>query len=207
MRKDAAITLSDIEIIRAHQTVLSGFSAVFKSGTMSAIIGPNGSGKSSLVEAISGYLPLSQGTIFYGDRKLTEISRLEQSQYRSIVLQKQRYSLGFTVREVVSLGIAGITSDRVETALRSVGALNLAERNILELSGGQTQRVSIAHALARNTDLLILDEPLSAQDSASKDHIISLLKSLRDEGKTIIFVAHMDKKDLTWCDQIIQTNP
>lgn len=206
MKKPAVITVQDIEIKRDQRVVLSKFSAAFELGTITAIIGANGSGKSSLVEALSGHLPLSQGNVLFGSRNLKEISRSEQAQYRSVVLQNQRYSLGFTVRQIVCLGIELATSDQLESALRDAGALDLVDRNILELSGGEIQRVSIAHALARNTDVLILDEPLSAQDNVSKAHLISLFKSLRDRGKTIIFIAHMDEKDLTWCDQVIQTN-
>ena len=206
MKKPAVITVQDIEIKRDQRVVLSKFSASFELGTITAIIGPNGSGKSSLVEALSGHLPLSQGNVLFGSRNLKEISRSEQAKYRSVVLQNQRYSLGFTVRQIVCLGIELATSDQLESALRDAGALDLVDRNILELSGGEIQRVSIAHALARNTDVLILDEPLSAQDNVSKAHLISLFKFLRDRGKTIIFIAHMDEKDLTWCDQVIQTN-
>jgi ABC-type cobalamin/Fe3+-siderophores transport system ATPase subunit len=207
MSKEAAITLREIEIQRDQRVVLSDFSATFQYGTITAIIGPNGSGKSSLVEAMSGNLPLSHGDIFYGMNNLAGISPQEQSRFRSVVLQNQRYSLGFRVREIVCLGSKKKSPDWFENALRSAGALNLAERNILDLSGGETQRVAIAHALAQDTDVLILDEPLSAQDGTNKDHLMSLFKSLREKGKTVIFVAHMGEEDLAWCDQIIQTNP
>jgi iron complex transport system ATP-binding protein len=59
--------------------------------------------------------------------------------------------------------------------------------------------------LVRDCEIYLLDEPLAAQDAASKVRIITLLKKLRDEGKTILVIAHIDKSALTWCDQIIDT--
>jgi iron complex transport system ATP-binding protein len=78
-----------------------------------------------------------------------------------------------------------------------------ADQAVTTLSGGQSQRVEIARALIRDTAVYLLDEPLSAQDSQSKKRIISYLESLRDQGKTILVIAHIDRDSLSWCDQVI----
>jgi iron complex transport system ATP-binding protein len=80
-----------------------------------------------------------------------------------------------------------------------------ADQKVTTLSGGEAQRIEIARALIRDTDIYLLDEPLSTQDSGSKQRIISLLSELRDQGKTIVIIAHIDKGALTWCDQVIET--
>ena len=92
--------------------------------------------------------------------------------------------------------------NRIMSALEING---IADQKVTTLSGGEAQRIEIARALIRDTDIYLLDEPLSAQDSGSKQRIISLLKEFRDNGKTIVIIAHIDKSALTWCDQVIET--
>ena len=72
------------------------------------------------------------------------------------------------------------------------------------LSGGQMQRVALARVLALEPEVLLLDEPLAAQDVESTKRIIELLKSEAKAGKTIILVAHVPESELNWCDQIIK---
>jgi ABC-type cobalamin/Fe3+-siderophores transport system ATPase subunit len=199
------MNLTKVTIVRDGATVISDFSAQFAPGTITAIIGSNGSGKSSLLGAMAGILPISSGVITLNERDLKEISIADQALMRSVVAQNQRYTLGFSVREVLALGAEATTNDLIENALEKVGSLNLADRNVLTLSGGERQRVSIAHALIQNCDLILLDEPLSAQDPASSARLIEIFKELRQSGKTVILVAHMVERDLFWCDQIIKT--
>jgi iron complex transport system ATP-binding protein len=80
-----------------------------------------------------------------------------------------------------------------------------ADQRVTTLSGGEAQRIEIARALIRDSEVYLFDEPLSAQDSASKIRIINYLKKLRDGGKTVVVIAHIDKEALTWCDQVINT--
>ena len=199
------MNLKNVTIVRDGATVISGFSAQFAPGTITAIIGANGSGKSSLLGAMAGILPIPSGVITLNEIDLNEISIADQALMRSVVLQNQRYTLGFTVREVLSLGSEVMTSELIETALEKVGSLDLVDRNVLTLSGGERQRVSIAHALIQHRDIILLDEPLSAQDPASSLRLIEIFKEIRQSGKTVILVAHMEERDLFWCDQIIKT--
>jgi iron complex transport system ATP-binding protein len=80
-----------------------------------------------------------------------------------------------------------------------------ANQRVTTLSGGESQRIEIARALIRDSEIYLFDEPLSAQDSASKIRIINYMKSLAKAGKTVLVIAHIDKDALTWCDQIIDT--
>ena len=199
------ISLNQISVWREDQEVISDFSANFESGTINAIIGPNGSGKSTLLMAIAGDLPVATGQITLNGQKLAEYEISELAKLRSVVQQQPIFNLGFSVREVLAMArFAGSTSESETAALTELAIIELANRKVTELSGGERERVAIALALAVDAPVLLLDEPFAAQDGESRDRIIELLKRLAKSGKTIILVAHLPKSELLWCDQIIQ---
>lgn len=199
------ISLNQISVCREDQEVISDFSANFESGTITAIIGPNGSGKSTLLMAIAGDLPAATGQITLNGQKLAEYEISELAKLRSVVQQQPIFNLGFSVREVLAMArFAGSTTESEAAALTELAIIELANRKVTELSGGERERVAIALALAVDAPVLLLDEPFAAQDGESRDRIIELLKRLAKSGKTIILVAHLPKSELLWCDQIIQ---
>jgi iron complex transport system ATP-binding protein len=81
---------------------------------------------------------------------------------------------------------------------------SLAQRQVTTLSGGEVQRVSIATAIAQQTPVLLLDEPLSAQDIGSRQRIIELLQKLAQSGVTVVVVAHSQESELAWADKVIK---
>ena len=201
----ALIEIKDLTIIRGGRTVIQNFNATINSGLITAIIGPNGSGKSSLLAAIAGDIPTSAGSVTFDGREITTLSLLEQAEIRSVVLQDRGYWLSYSVREVIAMGQSAASIARINEVLSSLDMVDFAEQSVTTLSGGEAQRVEIARALIRDSDIYLLDEPLSAQDTASKARIIAILKKLRDQGKTILVIAHIDKRALDWCDQVIDT--
>jgi len=201
----ALIEIKDLTVIRSGRTVIQNFNATINSGLITAIIGPNGSGKSSLLAAIAGDIPTSSGSITFDGREITTLSLLEQAEIRSVVLQDRSYWLSYSVREVIAMGQSAASIARIDEVLSSLDMVDFAEQSVTTLSGGEAQRVEIARALIRDSDIYLLDEPLSAQDTASKARIIAILKRLRDQGKTVLVIAHIDKRALDWCDQVIDT--
>ena len=196
------ISIKDISISRAGRLVVENFNAELKPGTITAVIGPNGSGKSSLLAAIAGDLALTGGEITIGGQRILDLSLSELAAQRSVVLQSRNYWLSYTVREIVAMGQDEAAITRIDEIFRSLDMVELSKRAVTTLSGGESQRVEIARALIRNTQIYLLDEPLSAQDSASRVRIIELLKKLRSQGKIIFMVTHSDERTLDWCDQI-----
>lgn len=196
------ISIKDISISRAGRLVVDGFSAELKPGTVTAVIGPNGCGKSSLLAAIAGDIALSGGEITIGGQGLSELSLSQLAALRSVVLQSRNYWLSYTVREIVAMGQDSQALAHMDEVFKSLDMADLADRSVTTLSGGEAQRVEIARALIRNSEIYLLDEPLSAQDSASRVRIIDLLKTLRSQGKVILIVTHSDERALDWCDQI-----
>ena len=201
----ALITIEKVSIIRGGKNVLTDFSASIEPGKITAIIGPNGSGKSTLLGALTGDLPIASGMITIAGRDLKEISVGEQSQLRSVVLQNRNYWLSYTARELIEMGQGSAELARVDAVMKSLDMTRYENQSVTTLSGGEAQRVEIARALIRDTPIYLLDEPLSAQDVQSKARIIALLQELRDQGRTVLVIAHIDKSSLSWCDQIIDT--
>ena len=201
----ALITIEKVSIIRGGKNVLTDFSASIEPGKITAIIGPNGSGKSTLLGALAGDLPIDSGMITIAGRDLKEISVAEQSQLRSVVLQNRNYWLSYTARELIEMGQGPAELARVDAVMKSLDMTRFENQSVTTLSGGEAQRVEIARALIRDTPIYLLDEPLSAQDVQSKARIIALLQELRDQGRTVLVIAHIDKSSLSWCDQIIDT--
>ncbi|WP_187428247.1 Manganese transport system ATP-binding protein MntB [Roseobacter fucihabitans] len=166
-------------------------------GAMTAIIGPNGAGKSTLLKAALGLLkPLAGQTTIFGKPVAQCRDRI------AYVPQRASVDWDFPTRviDVVLMGLyrqLGLLG-RVRAAHRSkaiaclarVGMEDFATRQIGQLSGGQQQRVFLARALAQDADLYLLDEPFAGVDAATEKAIISVLKSLRDAGKTVVAVHH-----------------
>ena len=199
------ISINSISVSRGANPVIKGFSAEFKAGTITAIIGPNGCGKSTLLAAIAGDLPLTSGMILLNEKDLENHSISELAKMRSVVLQQPLFNLAFTVQEVLAMArSAGSTLASENAAIAQLAINDLVDRKVTQLSGGEKQRVAIALAIAVGAQVLLLDEPLAAQDVESTNRIIELLKSEAKAGKTIILVAHVPESELNWCDQIIK---
>jgi len=201
----ALISIEQVSITRSGKKVLADFRAVIEPGKITAIIGPNGSGKSTLLGALAGDLAINSGAITIDGRELKDISVAEQAQLRSVVQQNRNYWLSYTARELIEMGQGPAELQRVEAVMQRLDMTRYEHQSVTTLSGGEAQRVEIARALIRDTPIYLLDEPLSAQDVQSKARIIALLRELRDQGRTILVIAHIDKSSLSWCDQIIDT--
>jgi ABC-type cobalamin/Fe3+-siderophores transport system ATPase subunit len=115
-----------------------------------------------------------------------------------MAIQNQSFNLGFTVRQVVEMGGAA------DEVLQALELTEIADRLVTTLSGGESQRVAIAQAIAQRTPVLLLDEPLAAQDVASRKRIIELLHQLAESGTTVVVVAHSTETELTWADKVIK---
>ncbi len=199
------ISINSITVSRGANPVVKGFSAEFEGGTITAIIGPNGYGKSTLLAAIAGDLPLTSGAIKLDGKDLKSYQISELARLRSVVLQQPAFNLAFTVQEVLAMArSAGSTLASENAAIAQLAINDLVDRKVTQLSGGEKQRVAIALAIAVSAPVLLLDEPLAAQDVESTKRIIELLKSEAKAGKTIILVAHVPESELNWCDQIIK---
>lgn len=180
----------------SHLYAVQDISLQLALGERVALVGPNGAGKSTLFKLIVGIIKPSQGEIQVFGRAP------ENHTCIAYVPQRNEINWGFpaTVSDVVLMGRTGRIGfgrwpsgrDRtiVQESLTRVRADHLATKQIAELSGGQQQRVFIARALAQQTELLLLDEPLAGLDTPSQETIFEILDSLRGDGVTVMMATH-----------------
>ncbi|MDQ1403010.1 MAG: zinc/manganese transport system ATP-binding protein [Actinomycetota bacterium] len=167
-------------------------------GSLVGLVGPSGAGKTTLLRAVLGQLKPVRGEILIdgqplGSRPPRRVGYVPQ-------LETIDWSFPITVEEAVLLGRvsdAGLLpwpsrKDRAEVAelLERLGLAHLRRRHIRALSGGQQQRVFLARALIRRPDLLLLDEPTSGIDVATRQDILTLLRQLNAEGIAIVLTTH-----------------
>jgi manganese/zinc/iron transport system ATP- binding protein len=166
-------------------------------GVLVGVVGPNGAGKSTLLKSSLNLVrPLSGKIDFFGEPIESVRSKIAYVPQRESV----DWDFPITALEVVLMGRYGRLSlfkrlkkaDRVaaKKALDLVGMSFYAHHQIGELSGGQQQRLFIARAIVQNPDLYLLDEPFAGIDMTTEKEIVSILKNLRDQGKTILVVHH-----------------
>jgi zinc transport system ATP-binding protein len=182
-------------ILGYEGTVVAGnLSFEVNRGDYLCIVGENGAGKSTLMKTLLGLTPLMGGDIEYGDGlSAHEIGYLPQQTY----VQKD---FPASVWEIVLSGALSKCSKRpffgsehkklAEENLKRMGIWNLKKECYRNLSGGQQQRVLLARALCASSKLLVLDEPVTGLDPKVTAEFYQLIKSLNDEGLTIIMVSH-----------------
>lgn len=181
-------------------------------GTITALVGVNGAGKSTLFKAIMGFVGLAEGHVdMLG---MTARQALKQNLV-AYVPQAEEVDWNFPVlvEDVVMMGRYGhmnflrIPSRRdkemVTQALRRVNMEAFRKRQIGELSGGQRKRVFLARALAQEGQVILLDEPFTGVDVTTEEQIISLLKSLRDEGRIMLVSTHNLGSVPDFCDRTV----
>jgi len=192
------ITIDEITIVVDGREIIYDYSEQIPAGSITVIVGPNGCGKSTLLAAIAGDIAPDKGTITIDEHHPILTSANTLAGIRSMVVQNQSFTLGFTVRQIIEMA-----GDSVQV-MKALELTDIADRLVTTLSGGEAQRVAIAQAIAQNTPVLLLDEPLAAQDIHSRDRIIALLKDLAEQGKTIVVVAHSNETELSWADKVIK---
>ena len=178
-------------------------------GRLTAVIGPDGSGKSTLLNALTGLVRVTHGRVEVFGRSPRDMHR-----HVAYVLQATRVNevMPVTVREVVAMGRYGAggafsrlnTEDRrlCRVAMDRVGITRLGSRHLTGLSGGQRQRVFVAQGLAQQADMLLLDEPLTGLDLASRERIVDAVAGELEEGRTVVLTTH-DLAEAAQADHVI----
>ena len=186
---------------RAERDALQNVSLVVEPGTFHAVLGPNGSGKTTLVRIVLGALRPQIGSATIGDRPADQWSRQELARVVGVVPQREDNLFPQRVRETVVLGryphLSLWGGERaedhaaVDRALAACDALDLADRWLWTLSGGEYQRVRLARALAQEPKLLVLDEPGMSLDLKHEMGLFELIRRLVDEqGIGVLMITH-----------------
>ena len=170
-------------------------------GSLIALIGQNGGGKTTLLRVMSGLQKYS-GSVLLNNREVKNYSRREFSKCVTFMMSTKNFNpvYPFTAREIISMGrmpyknLFGRLNADDEKIINHVSEMlnvkKFLERNILELSDGERQLIFLASALVQNTDIIILDEPVSALDPDKSARVFKILSELAHSGKIIIAAVH-----------------
>lgn len=169
-------------------------------GEFVSVIGPNGAGKSTLVKMLAGDVTPSSGSLLFKGRRLREYRARALARELSVVHQAAEAIAPFTVHEFIRLGrfphqdafVLESDWDReiIARVADTTGVAGLLARPLTELSGGELQLARIAHALAQNSRVILLDEPVSHLDIQHAVMIMDILWKLNREGTTVVTVLH-----------------
>lgn len=178
-------------------------------GEIHALVGENGAGKSSLMKILAGVYSADSG-MMYVDKRLVKLRNVADARRQGIVMVHQELALVPAMRVAENLFLGNLPAwlpgsslfTRAKTLLDTVG-LELDPREKLEnLSLGQQQLVEIAAALAKQGRILILDEPTAALSVAESAQLFRLMRTLRDDGVSIIYISHRLEEIFQVCDRV-----
>lgn len=193
---------------RTENVTLKGVDITAPTGKITTILGESGCGKTTLLRIVAGLETSTSGKIFIGDREVSHVSAAK----RGVAMVFQNYGLypAKTVQRNIEfpLKMAGIPKKeramRAERLARILHIEHLMDRIPAQLSGGQRQRVGICRALARDPQILLMDEPLSNLDAQLRIEMRSELVSLQRElGSTILYVTHDQVEAMTMSDTLV----
>ena len=196
---DAILSFETVVKRYGSLTALDGVTLTLRRGEVVCLIGPSGSGKSTLLRAANGLDPHDEGSILFDGQEVNaaDISVRLVRRRMGMVFQNFELFPHLSALRNVSIGpqtvlklTAGAAEERARKLLAKVGLSDKAASYPSALSGGQQQRVAIARALAMEPRLMLFDEPTSALDPETIGEVLSVMKTLADEGMTMLVVTH-----------------
>ncbi|EIK97581.1 zinc ABC transporter ATP-binding protein [Pseudomonas sp. M47T1] len=194
---DALIRLEQVAVTFAGQAVLDNIELSVRSGEIVTLIGPNGAGKTTLVRAVLGLLKPDSGLVWRKPK--LRIGYMPQKLHVDPTLP-------LSVLRFLRL-VPGVDRPRAMAALAEVGAEQVIDSPVQNISGGEMQRVLLARALLREPQLLVLDEPVQGVDVAGQAELYSLITRLRDRhGCGVLMVSHDLHLVMSTTDQVVCLN-
>ena len=204
------IQLQHIGVRYGDRVILRDLDAEIVEGRITAVMGPNGCGKTTLLRCIGGLLQPTEGQVFIDGRRVSDFPARALAQQVAFVRQHAQTDFEFSAFETVLMGRNPYQHhlqnesqedwDIVERCMRQTGTWHLRLAKPAQMSGGELQRVMIARALAQETPVLLMDEPVSNLDIA---HQLEVMRLLRTAGKTTVIVIHDLNLALRFCDDVL----
>lgn len=214
--KEPSLLVEGLSVIYSNgHKALDNASFSIPRQSITALVGINGSGKSTLFKAIMGFVKSSGGRIELFGGSVKDALKANLVAY---VPQNEEIDWDFPVlvKDVVMMGRYGhmgflkIPNDNdyeiVKDSLKKVGMLELENRQISELSGGQRKRVFLARALAQQSEIILMDEPFTGIDVNTEEEIMELLRDMKAEGKVMLISTHNLGSVPEFCDRTILLN-
>ena len=183
-----------------------GLSMDLEKGSTLAVLGANGSGKSTFVKMLLGLMEPLSGRLTWPNGRPREVGYLAQ-----MTEFDRRFPI--RVRDLAAMGawngfgLRGKLDKKsrvqVEDALEAAGVLDIADRSLHTLSGGQLQRALFARVIMQDAPLILLDEPFAAVDQSTEAHLLSIIGRWRDEGRAVVLVVHDLSSVLDHCSHAL----
>ena len=202
-RETSVLEVVDATVVLAGRPVLDKVSLSIGPGEFTGLIGSNGAGKTTLLRAVLGLQQLSDGSVRLEGRPLSRTNRSVGYVPQKVLLDPD---IPMRARDLVALGLDGnrfgvpfrsrARAHAVEEMVAAVGAEAFADRRVGRLSGGEQQRILIAHALIGRPKLLLLDEPLANLDLHSGQEVVEILSALAEERHVAILLSAHDMNPL-----------
>lgn len=182
-------------------TIFQNINFELDRGNMFCLFGPNGCGKSTLIECILGYLKLSQGRILLNNQSIHTYRPAERAQQIGYVPQGHTKNFPYTVKDIVLMGRAAYTGtfsapskedmEIAESAIETLGLASIRDKPYTQLSGGQTQLVMLARALAQETSIILMDEPTAHLDFRHELIILeTIVKLMKEKNISVVMATH-----------------
>jgi iron complex transport system ATP-binding protein len=199
--------LTEITALQGRKTVLEEASLAIAAGEVVGVVGPNGAGKTSLLRAGLGLLPLASGEARLSDRPLAGLKPDERAKLVGYLPQDRRVAWNLPARMVAALGAADLADEAADAlaldCLTRVGAVVLADRGVLDMSGGERARVLLARLLATRAPLLVADEPVAGLDPDAQLLTLDLLRAEAAKGAGVVVTLHDLGLAARSCDRIV----
>lgn len=195
------LSVSNLCFSYGRTKVLKDVNMSFEKGQFYCIIGPNGCGKTTLLKNLYGFLSPDSGKITINGNDIHNMKIKERSRFISYVPQETQTGFDYTVFDIIAMGrnpyhssLESLNAEDYEhiiTAMEETSTTHLRDKSINELSGGEKQRAILARAFAQDSDIILMDEPVSMLDINHQVEIMDLAKHLAEnKSKTIVCVLH-----------------
>ncbi|MFC0995382.1 Fe(3+) dicitrate ABC transporter ATP-binding protein FecE [Pasteurella multocida] len=208
-----SLTVEHLQLAYQDKTIVSNLNLRLPSNKVIALIGPNGCGKSTLLKALARLLKPKSGQVKHQEQDIWQLTAKSYAKTLAFLLQQHLVPEGIKVRELVAYGrspylnLWGKLSENdekiVAQAMQMTQTQAFAERLATDLSGGQQQRVFLAMTLAQDANIVLLDEPTTYLDLNHQAELMSMMRRLQQQGKTVIMVLHDLNQACRYCDYLV----
>ena len=207
------LSCSDLSFSYTKEPLLKNISLDFKAGEFVGLVGANGTGKSTLLQLLLGLIKQQSGKVAINGIDIHSLKRREIAKQLAFVPQSIELPYAFTAQELVAMGRnpylgafeLETSEDKkiIQDAMHKTDILDLKDRWVNTLSGGEKQRVIIARALAQQAQTILLDEPIASLDICHQIETLELIKKLTQTGKLAITALHDLNLAARYCDRLI----
>jgi len=202
---DIAISVQNVTKRFGEETVLKNVTHYFEEGRIHGIVGNNGSGKTVLMKCICGFLIPTSGKIFVNYKQVGKDCDFPED--IGIIIETPGFLPGLSGMKNLQILASlrrKINDDTIRSTIKRVGLDPSMKKPVGKYSLGMRQRLGIAQAIMENPSILVLDEPLNGLDKSGVAEMRSLIKSLRDKGKTMLLASHNQADIDELCDTVCE---